>query len=77
MRDDRHADAGSSHVGSPARRDSSRISSLVRFDFVERAAHAELARRLAARPVVAAIVGVVAVDDDGVPRSAAMRDRCV
>ena len=30
MRDDRHADAGSSHVGRPVRRDSSRISSLVR-----------------------------------------------
>ena len=45
-------------------------------DFVERAAHAELARRLPARPIVAAIVGVVAVDDDA-PRAAAMRERCV
>src|SRR5262249_38220520 len=33
--------------------------------FVEGAPDAELARRLAAGPVVAAIVGVVAVDDDG------------
>ena len=38
---------------------------LGQIDFVERAAHAELARRLAARTVVAAVVGVVAVDDDG------------
>ena len=77
MRDDRHADAGSSQVGSPARRDSSRISSFVEVDFVERAADAELARRLASRAVVAAIVGVVAVDDDRVRARSAMRDRCV
>jgi hypothetical protein len=30
MRDDRHAEAGSSHVASPAARDSSRISTFVR-----------------------------------------------
>src|SRR5262245_46232079 len=35
-------------------------------DFVKRAAHAELARRLAAGTVVTAVVGVVAVDDDRV-----------
>ena len=61
----------------PPRRDSSRISSLVEIDLVERAAHAELARGLPARPIVAAIVGVVAVDDDRVPRLGAMRVRCV
>ena len=66
MREERQADAGSSHVGSPARRDSSRISSFREIHFVERAADAELARRLAAGPIVAAIVGVVAVDDDRV-----------
>mgnify|MGYP003694443697 CR=1 FL=1 len=65
MRDDRHADAGSSHVGRPAWRDSSRISSFAQIHFVERAADAELARRLAPGPIVAAVVGVVAVDDDG------------
>ena len=40
---------------------------MVRSDFVERAPHAELARRLPARAIVAAIVGVVAVDHDRVP----------
>ena len=70
MRDDRHADAGSSHVGSPARCDSSRISAFVRSDVIERAAHAEFARRLAPGPVVAAVVGVRAVDDG---RDAALR----
>ena len=64
MRDERQADAGSSQVGNPASRDSSRISSFREIDLVERAAHAELARRLAPGPVVAAIVRVVAVDDD-------------
>src|SRR5205814_1779006 len=39
-------------------------------DFVERASHTELARRLAPRTVVVAIVGVAAVDDD---RAAAAR----
>ena len=73
IRDDRHADAGSSHVGSPARRDSSRISSFVKPGFVERTAHAELARGLAAGPVVAAIVGVAAVGDHRNPALA--RDR--
>ena len=64
MRDDRQADAGSSQVGRPAR--ARQLADLVlgQVDFVERAADAELARRLPARPVVAAIVGVVAVDDD-------------
>ena len=65
MREDRHADAGSSHAGMPASRDSARMSSLVKSELVERAAHAELARRLAAGPVVAAIVGVGAVDHGG------------
>ena len=36
--------------------------------FVERAADAELARRLPSGPVVAAIVRVFAVDDDGAAR---------
>ena len=36
--------------------------------FVERTADAELARRLPSRPVVAAIVRVVAVDDDRAAR---------
>src|SRR5438876_10034503 len=35
--------------------------------FVERTADAEFARCLPSRPVIAAIVGVVAVDDDGAP----------
>ena len=39
---------------------------LGQIDFVQRAAHAKLARRLAAGTIVAAIVRVVAVDDDGV-----------
>src|SRR5919197_1012261 len=38
-------------------------------DFVERAPDAELARRLSAGAVVAAIVGIVAVDDDRSDRS--------
>ena len=63
MRDDRHADAGSSQVGSPAR--ARQLADLVlrQPDLVERAADAELARRLPPGPVVAAIVGVAAVDD--------------
>ena len=75
MRDDRQAEAGSSQVGSPASRDSSRISSFVEPDLVERAAHAELTRRLTAGPVVAAIVGVAAVGDDGNAALAADRDQ--
>ena len=42
--------------------------------FVERAADAELARRLPARAIVAAIVGVVAVDDDRVPGRGDLRE---
>src|SRR5262249_49781330 len=42
---------------------------LQQIDFVERAAHAELARRLTTGPVVAAVVGVVAVDDDRAARA--------
>ena len=77
MRDDRHADAGSSHVGRPAAATARGFLPWSRSDFVERAAHAELARRLAARPIVAAIVGVVAVDDDGVALGGdARRDAC-
>ena len=67
MRDERHADAGSSHVGRPARPRQLADLVLAEIDFVERAADAELARRLPARAIVAAIVGVVAVDDDRVP----------
>ena len=58
MRDERQADAGSSHVGSPARLDSSRISGLREPDFVERTADAELTRGLTpgARAAIRAIV---------------------
>ena len=77
MRDDRQAEAGSSQVARPARRDSSRMSFLVRSDLVERTPDAELARRLAAGAVVAAIVGVAAVDDDGDSASRAIAERCV
>ena len=73
MRDDKHADAGSSHVGSPARCDSSRISAFVRSDIVERAADAEFARRLPPGPIVAAVVGVAPSTMAAMPRSAAMR----
>src|SRR5207247_3310087 len=44
---------------------------------IERAAHAELARRLAARAVIAAIVGVVAVDHHGLPVGGNPREVCV
>src|SRR5207237_7519008 len=37
---------------------------LRQIDFIERTANAELARRLTAWPVIAAVVGIVAVDDD-------------
>ena len=52
-------------VGRPARARQLADVRLGQVRFVERAAHAELARRLPARPVVAAIVGVAAVDDHG------------
>ena len=63
IRDDRHADAGSSQLGQSRRREQLADVVLGEAGFVERAAHAVLARRLAAGAVVAAIVGVVAVDD--------------
>ena len=63
MRDDRQADAGSSHVGSPARRDSSLILGLREVGLVERAAHAQLPGGLAPRPVIAAVVRIGAVED--------------
>ena len=61
MRDDRQAEAGSSQVGR-----SSRLRQLADLDlreagFVERAPDAVLARSLPPRPVVPAVVGVVAV----------------
>ena len=40
-------------------------------DLVEGTAHAEFPRSLTARPVVAAVVGIVAIDNDG---SAVTRD---
>ncbi len=64
MRDDRHADAGSSQVGRPMRRDKLADLVLRQIGFIERAADAELARGLASRAIVAAIVGVAAVGDD-------------
>ena len=77
MRDDRHADAGSSHVGRPAR--ARQLADLVlgEIDLVERAADAELAGRLPAGTVVAAIVGVVAVDDDARRARRRCATRCV
>ena len=76
MRDDRHADAGSSHAGSPASA-TARESRL----WSARLRRAGCARRTRAPPpagpVVAAIVGVVAVDHDGEPRSRAIRVSCV
>src|SRR5262249_33943069 len=39
---------------------------LAEVHFVERAPHAEFTRRLPTWPIIAAIVGVVAVDDDGI-----------
>ena len=65
MRDDRHADAGSFQLSSPAARASARISSLVRSASSSGLLHAVFARRLAAGTIVAAIVGVVAVDHNG------------
>ena len=63
MRDDRQADAGSSHVRRPARRDSARISALVRSASSSGLRIAELTGSLTARAIVAAIVGIAAVSD--------------
>ena len=65
MRDDRQADAGSSQVGRPASPRQLADLLLGEPGLVERTAHAELARRLPARTVVAAIIGVAAVGNHG------------
>ena len=65
MREDRHADAGSSPVEQShlARERPDLVLRQIRL--VERTADAELARRLAARAIVAAVVGVAAIGHDG------------
>jgi hypothetical protein len=72
MRDDRHADAGSSHVGRPAR-----ATARGSRPWSGRPRRAGCARRTrgppAARAVVAAIVGVAAVGDAGDPARARQR----
>ena len=63
MRDDRQADAGSSHTGKPARRDCSRISSLVMPASSSGLRTPNSLRGGAAGTVVAAIVSIGAVGD--------------
>ena len=62
MREDRQADAGSSHVA--ARRDDELADLRFRqVHVVERAVDAEFARRLAPRPVITTVIRVRTVDD--------------
>ena len=65
MRDDRHADAGSFQLASPAALRELANVVLRQVGLIERTTHAMLARGLPARAIVAAIVGIVAVHDNG------------
>ena len=62
MRELRHADAGRSHVLSPARCDNSRISALVRSRFHQRGFYLMNLRRALTRPIIAQIVDIHAVN---------------
>ena len=78
MRDDRHADAGSSHVGKPGPVRQLADLRLRQADLVERTDDAEFPRGLAAGTIVATIVGVAAVGDRRECRAArAIAERCV
>ncbi len=60
-REDKHADAGRSHVARPARRDSSRISALVRSSVEQRRNHAEFGRRAVAGAEIFQVIRIHAV----------------